>query len=121
MNFLRRHGPAEPTDLDAELADTLADRLRAIPPLERPANEFAPEYSIEQVASFLTRHIKELDETRASLNEQADAARLHLAEVERRLAVTKIARDALADTSAKLIEKSAELEPKQIEHVEVVS
>ena len=110
MNFFPKRPVAQlPVDMDE-----LAAQLRQVPPLERPADEFAPraEYSIEQVASFLHRHIKELDATRATLTAQADEAKLHLAELERRLAVTKIARDALAETSAKLIEKSAALDDR---------
>ena len=110
MNFFPKRPVAQlPVDMDE-----LAAQLRQVPPLERPADEFAPraEYSIEQVASFLHRHIKELDATRATLTAQADEAKLHLAELERRLAVTKIARDALAETSVKLIEKSAALDDR---------
>lgn len=92
----------------------LAERLRAIPPLERPRNEFvAPrdEYSIDHIASFLGRHIKELDDTEATLAAEADAAKEHLNEVEHRRAVIKVARDTLAETLTRLAEKAAELEP----------
>lgn len=117
MNFLRRTHQAEPTDLDAELADTLADRLRAIPPLERPANEFAPDYSLERVAAFLLQHIKELEAARDRLSADEIAVRQHLAEIECRQAVVKIAHETMTRAASELTGKVAELEaPKQTEH-----
>jgi len=119
MDKIRMHSRVEPT-LEQDRAhhqpvdmDELAERLRNAPPLERPANEFAPqraEYSIDRVASFLSRHIKELDETRIALAAEHDDAKAHLAEVERRIAVTLVAHEALAETVAKLTEKGAALD-----------
>lgn len=97
------------------LAD-LTEQLRNVPGMKRRSDEFAPrpaEYSIERVQSFLSQHIEQLDEAETVLADQADAAKEQLADIERRRAVTKVARDAFAETLAKLTPKADE--PEQTE------
>lgn len=125
MNFLRRPAQiAGPVDMDE-----LADRLRAVPPLERPADEFAPkiEEVVEHIESFLGLPLKQLDdelhalevEHKAVMDEGQRARDLfvsfrdkYLAQIERRRALTRIAKESFA----RLAKECAELdEPKQAE------
>jgi hypothetical protein len=103
--FKRKRNPDWHRDVETQ--------LRNVAPLEHPAAEFAPQpadYSIDRVQTFLSNHIKELDETDNMLAGEAADAEHHLTEVKRRQAVTRIARDALAETLAKLKEKAAALD-----------
>ncbi|HEV8263238.1 MAG TPA: hypothetical protein VGQ19_21070 [Burkholderiales bacterium] len=120
MEKIRMRNRIEP-ELEREVSDVLLESLREANALERPADEFAPprlkyssEYSLDRVVSLLSRHIKELDETQSALEVQANAAREHLAEVERRRTVTSIARSALAETVGKLAEKAAALDQPKL-------
>ena len=100
--------------------DDFVARLREVKELPRPADEFAPppaEYSIDRVRSFLSRHIKELEETELALATQALEATQHLIELERRRDVTKITREALAETIANLTNKCAALDVKEQSYV----
>lgn len=99
--------------------DDLADRLRAVPPLERPRNEFAPrqrslqrvEEAIEHVESFLALPLKEIDDTMAILKAEYDAAMAegqtirdtimavrndYLVQIDRRRKLTAISRETFA-------------------------
>lgn len=105
MNFFSRR-----SKFDDEMRDTLAQRLREIPPTARTPNEFAPTrgaYSLERVADFLHQHITDLDAAELRLGEQAETVKEQLAEIERQRTVTKTARDVFADALAKLPPKLA--------------
>lgn len=115
-NVPRLTGPEdldEPTDRATEqFRVDLTEHLRnGIITRTRPS-EYAPQpdYSIERAESFLSRHLEEISLARASLAVEVQAAEVHLAELKRRVGVTTIVHDALAETLTKLTGRVAELD-----------
>lgn len=139
MNYFRgnRTAQTEPVDLDEQLGKTLTDRLRSVPPLERPAAEFAPpraapqrvEDAIEHIESFLALPLKEIDDALAAENAEHQATIAlgqqirdtimavrndYLAQIARRRALTQIAKETfatLADKVAALDEPAQDQRP----------
>lgn len=140
MNFnLRRRDRIEPevdgpVDLDEQMAETLTERLRSVPPLERPADEFAPQRSapqrieeaIEQIESFLALPLKEIDETEAALKAEYEdtmakgqeirniimvVRKDYLAQIERGRKVASIAKETFATLAQKVAALDAPMTP----------
>lgn len=118
-NVPRLTGPEHDLDERSEqLRNDLAEHLRKNSvALSRhseypPPSEYAPQpdYSIERAESFLSRHLEEISLARASLAVEVQAAEVHLAELKRRVGVTTIVHDALAETLTKLTGRVAELD-----------
>lgn len=72
--------------------------------------DFAPDYSIERAESFLSRHLEEISLARTTLMVEVAAAEANLAELKRRVGVTTIVHDALAETLTKLTGRVATLD-----------
>lgn len=133
MNFFKREPSSQMTgavDLDQGMADTLTDRLRRVPPLDRPAHEFAPqriEKAIEHIESFTALPMKSIDETLAELTAEYNATLAmgqtirdtmmavridYLAQIEKQKKFMSVAKE----TFAALAQKVAALDaPKQDE------
>jgi hypothetical protein len=99
--------------------DELTQRLRGVPPLERPAHEFVPrsrslqrvEDAIEHVESFLALPLKQIDDAMAVLKAEYEAAMAegqtirdtimsvqkdYLTQIERRRKLTGISKETFA-------------------------
>ena len=106
-NVPRLTGPDDLDEITEQFRVDLTQHLRNDPSLRR--NEFAPQpdYSIERAEAFLSSHLDEIVIARATLAVEVAAAEEHLAELKRRVGVTTIVHDALAETLTKLAGRAA--------------
>lgn len=101
-------GPEDDLDeVTEQFRVDLTEHLR-----QRP-NEFAPQrmdYSIERAESFLSSHLEEIALARTTLMVEVAAAEANLAELKRRVGVTTIVHDALAETLTKLTGRALDVQ-----------